>query len=260
MISIPRRDHLAWALASLMTSLGGPVACVAEERSDFSADLISRAAGVEQWSDLAEVRFTFHARQGEATVSRRWVWRPHDQIITLQVPEETVRFSAENITDQIQPIYDLFIYDRHWLFFPFLMDWEEDSRWSVAPDLAIGPLTQKSLRLVTLQKQRGEGVVGDAFDLFVDDDFRILESVTRPANPEEKALGWLWEGYVKVGGLTLSLERKSPDGARIWFADIQIIREHSGSSVGEEGGDSGEIFLGDDPLPDDAEISVPSPY
>jgi hypothetical protein len=64
---------------------------------------------------------------------------------------------------------------------------------------------------------------GDVYDLYLDDDYRLIQWVYRHGGSEKPTRISTWNDHRKVGPLTLSLNHQGEDqNFRVWFTNVGV--------------------------------------
>jgi hypothetical protein len=202
----------------------------------FAADPAPRdrvaPLGTDRISELAELRFTFNVeRDGELKASRAWTWHPADNTVTRTMAGESLTFVFGAPKDDAERKADAqFVNDSFWLAPQMHLRW-------AGPDLTVtdageGPIPdgvrpsgagEGTARKIVMQyAPTGGGYTpGDAYDLFLDPNGRIVAWNYREGGAPEPSMTTSFDGYVEVGPLTLATEHRSPDGKlRLFFTDL----------------------------------------
>jgi hypothetical protein len=197
------------------------------------SEAIAKAYGFEAFSQIDQVRYTFHLP--ERNVSRTWVWEPKTDQVSFegknkagQPVKVTYRRSdlatqPSFVKDEIDPA---FINDQYWLVFPFHLVWDSSAK---IEETGMHPLLLgkgSARRIVVTYPQEGGYTPGDAWELFVGTDNRIQEWAWHKAGSVEPTGVWSWEEYERAGPLLFSLNHhgKGMDGKplRVFFTDVAV--------------------------------------
>jgi len=191
---------------------------------------IARTYGIEHFDEVLELKYTFNAKIGEKTISRSWVWVPKDNQVTYIEDDGTTKaltYNRENISDKSDSIKEVdskFINDQYWLLFPFHLVWDEGIRIEVEDEqmnLPIGSGITTKVRVI--YPDTGGYTPGDIYELFIDDNYMILEWIYRRGGSETPTRISTWQDNTQFGPITISLNHLGPDeNFRIWFTDIEV--------------------------------------
>lgn len=192
---------------------------------------IAKSAGLEKFGSVESLSYTFKADLGERKIARSWTWQPKSGQVTLHgasdAQDQTYRQeqikSAEN--PELAKLDHQFVNDIYWLIFPFQVVWDSGVMLTALPEAAaeVVPNAYGSLR-VTYPDGAGY-TPGDVYDLFYDKDYSVTHWVFRKGGSVKPSRISEWINYKDFGGLSISLNRPSPDGVRIWFDDVTVKLE-----------------------------------
>jgi hypothetical protein len=180
------------------------------------------------WDDLSgvgEIRFTFNVeRDGELKGSRSWTWRPADNRVTRGAGDDAVTFTfGAPATDAEKQADAQFVNDSFWLAPQLHLRW-------AGPDLTVTdggtvdrPIGEGQARKVTMQYAPSGGgyTPGDAYDLFLDGQGRIVAWHYREGGAAAPSMTTTFEGYVPVGPLQVAAEHYDAERKfRLFFTDL----------------------------------------
>jgi hypothetical protein len=202
-----------------------------------TAEHIARAYGIDQFEKIDAVRYTFNVKIKSRQIRRAWVWEPDSDRITYSGQKKGgEKISRTYLRSRINAgapedlvgIDRRFINDQYWLLFPFHLKWDSDIRLTFETQQPLPIPPGKADRLV-VQYPPGVGYTpGDAYDLYLDPDYRIKQWVYRKAGAPTPTRAATWENHARVGPLVLSLDRQGPDGDfRVWFTDVAVKLKNS---------------------------------
>jgi hypothetical protein len=202
-----------------------------------TAKHIARAYGVDQFDKIDAVRYTFNLQVKTRQVRRAWVWEPEFDRITYSSQEkDDEKVSRTYLRSRINEaapedlvgIDRRFINDQYWLLFPFHLKWDSDIRLTFEPAQPL-PIPPGTADRLIIQYPPGVGYTpGDAYDLYLDPDYRIRQWVYRKAGAPTPTSMATWENHSRVGPLVLSLDHRGPDDAfRVWFTDVAVKLKNS---------------------------------
>ena len=195
------------------------------------ADQIAKTYGLEAFSQIAQIRYTFHIPA--LNLSRTWVWEPKtDQVsyegkdkagqpVKLTYRRSELSSQAAMVKDDIDPA---FINDQYWLLFPFHLAWDSNAK---VEDTGMHPLSlgKGSARRVVVTYPPSGYSPGDTWELFVGTDNRIREWVYHHAGNPPWTAAWSWEDHKRAGPLLISLEhpgKKDGKPSRVFFSDVAV--------------------------------------
>ena len=202
--------------AACSTSAGPADGSAAEAAS--AIDSIAAAHGLARWSDVERLDFTFAVDVADTTrVRRAWTWYPRADSVTLATDGRTVAYVRSEPLDSVGRAADAeFVNDTYWLLMPFYLVWSEDGYERAVTYRDTMPLSGALGTKVTVQ-YRAEGgyTPGDAYDLYVDDGYRLREWVYRRGGQPAPSMVMDWGGYEDLGGLVLPTDHRGEGPVRI---------------------------------------------
>jgi len=193
-------------------------------------DQIAKTYGLDSFSQIDAIRYTFNAGATKTEISRGWVWEPKTGRVTYEGKDKAgkpvkvtylrsqVGSEPANVKDEIDPE---FINDQYWLLFPFHLVWDTDAK---AEDTGMHklPLGKGSATrvVVTYPAAAGGYQPGDLWELFIGPDNRIREWVYH-----RERLVTTWEDYRKAGPLLVALAHRGTRLGKPWrvvFTDVSV--------------------------------------
>lgn len=224
------------AIGLITTGCRAPLKTESSPPAD-AAEHIARAYGIDQFENIDAVRYTFNVQIKNRQIRREWVWEPDSDRIAYsgqkkggeRVSRTYLRSRInEDAPEDLVGIDRRFINDQYWLLFPFHLKWDSDIQltFEAAQALPIPPGTADRL---VIQYPPGVGYTpGDAYELYVDPDYRIRQWVYRKAGAPTPTAVATWENHSRVGPLVLSLDHHGPGGDfRVWFTDVAVKLKNS---------------------------------
>ncbi len=195
-----------------------------DDRNKIATE-IADANGVENFSKVKSIEFTFNSKRDTAApTTRHWKWFPQANEVMFITDSATTKFNrTDTSTQELKKLNARFTNDEYWLLYPFHLKWDtglelEDS------SMQTGPVTGKSLRKITVRYNDKDGFTpGDMYDVYVDKDLRINEWTYHKGGSPEPTLMTSWENYKDFNGLQIAQEHKTKDGnVRIYFTGINV--------------------------------------
>lgn len=163
--------------------------------ADAARARIAQEYGLGGWDRVEELRYTFNVRAGEREVSRSWVWRVKERTVSFQdemAGGDFFTYSLDDVGDQpsgeLKKVDHRFINDQYWLLFALHIAWDTDATVVIEDEQQPLPIGEGSGTKVTVQYPAEGGYTpGDAYDVFLDADTRIVQWCTvRGANPRRR--------------------------------------------------------------------------
>lgn len=201
------------------------VALAQEPAADISPRLRVDPLGTQHLDAVASLSFTFNVEvEGVLKASRAWTWRPADQQATLRTGDDAITFVPGKPANEAEEQADArFVNDLFWLMPQLHLHW-------AGPDLEVTDAGEVPLPIgdgtaekvvMTYAPDSGGYTPGDAYDLFVDGNDRIVAWNYRKGAAAEPTLTTTFEKYVDVGPLSIATEHRSADGNfRMYFTDL----------------------------------------
>lgn len=190
------------------------------------ATTIARANGVQEFSKIKSLEFTFNFNKDSVHVERHWKWMPASNTVIFYDKGDSTRFTRmDTSTAELKKLNAQFTNDEYWLLFPLHLQWDEGYT-LVDNDTATGPVTEKKYHKYTVKYNNKDGFTpGDMYELYTDDKYIIREwAFHKAANPEPTIM-MSWEDYEDIGGLKIAKVHKNKDGtASLNFTGISLVR------------------------------------
>jgi hypothetical protein len=171
----------------------------------------------------------FNVKIGEKHVRRFWIWEPKLDRVTFNGMDyqETITYNRSELgtdtSSRLTKIDAWFINDNYWLLFPFHVAWDANLKIeeSDRENLPLGDGQAKSV-LITFPTTGGY-TPGDVYQIFLDENDRLIQWIYRRGGAEEPTRVTTWENYRQVGPLVLSLDHRSQDDSfRVWFTGVGV--------------------------------------
>jgi hypothetical protein len=197
------------------------------------AEQIAKTYGLDSFSQIERIRYTFSADLGSIKLSRSWVWEPKTGQVSYEGKDKAgkpvkltylrsqVSSQPAVVKDEIDPA---FINDQYWLIFPFHLSWDgakvEETGMHKLP-LGKG----SAARVVVTYPSQGGYTPGDTWELFVGTDNRIRQWIYHRGGSAERTAVFAWEDYRKAGPLLLSLDHRGTykgKPARVALSDVSV--------------------------------------
>lgn len=185
---------------------------------------IAAAAGLENFSKVKELEFTFNVEKDTIAKSRNWKWMPKTNDVVFSSEGDSVSFKRyDTSTARLKELNGMFTNDEYWLIFPYHLVWDKGMTFTDNGE-ALGPVTGDSLHKYTIQYNKSDGFTpGDMYVIYTDAKDKINEWEYHRTGSAEPSLMTTWEDYEKFGDLPFSTNHKSKDGTlRIYFTDIKV--------------------------------------
>ena len=189
-----------------------------------TAEIIANTYGIDNWSTVTELNFTFNVDVGERHIERSFVWNPKTQDVVLMNATDTISYNRNAPMDSLQVQADKrFINDSYWLLSPFKLVWDEGVSFSEEENV-IAPISKDTLhRLTILYEGEGGYTPGDAYDFYYSDDYMIREWGYRGDNAEKASTSTSWVKLETFNGLKLNtVHQDSLGNFKLYFTNISV--------------------------------------
>ncbi len=216
-------------LVTLISCKNDTNTTVSNEREEISTALqLAQKAGVNDWNNVKEIKFTFNVDKNDKTVmSRKWKWNPNTNDVQLIARNDTVNYNRKAKLDSLQLSTDRgFINDVYWLMPEYKLIWDKGTSFKEAKS-QIAPISKDTLDKITILYTGDGGYTpGDAYDIYYDSDHKIKEWAYRRKNDTAIGMATTFENYKTINGLTFATSHRTTDGStNINFTDIEITKK-----------------------------------
>lgn len=210
----------------------GLTACAGHDKETRQMTLrerIGNAYGVHYFPQVEQIQYMFNVKIGEKQIRRFWIWQPKLDRVTFKGMnyQEAVTYFRHDIdtTDSsaLKKVDAWFINDNYWLLFPFHIVWNTDI---TVEDIGRQklPLGGGKAKCVVITFPASGGYrPGDVYEIYLNDDSRLLQWVYRDGGSKEPTRVTTWENYRQAGPLVLSLNHQAGDDSfRLWFTGVGV--------------------------------------
>ncbi|WP_405370671.1 selenophosphate synthetase [Nonlabens sp. Asnod2-A12] len=192
------------------------------------AQHLAENAGISNWNNVEEIKFSFNVgKDGRTVLTRNWKWNPNTDNVQLIALGDTINYNRNSKLDSIQASTDRgFINDVYWLIPEFKLVWDEGTEITEKKS-QIAPISKEKLDMITiLYNNEGGYTPGDAYDIYYDKDHKFKEWAYRSKNDSMITMATTFKEYKTIEGITIATDHLTPDGfTRINFTDIEIIKK-----------------------------------
>lgn len=190
-------------------------------------DQIVTAAGADHMDEVQQIRFRFRVQlDGQVKADREWAWSPVTGKVTRTLDGKTLSFTFGQPKNDAERKADAqFVNDSFWFSPPMHMSWA-GADLTVTDDGTVPlPIGQGTAHEVTIHyaKTGGGYTPGDAYDLFLDKDDRIVAWNYRPGDQKAPANTTTFQDYVQAGPLHVATEHRSKDGRFVLATDHVVV-------------------------------------
>lgn len=211
-----------------------PATAGAQQRPPV-AEQVAKAYGVDSFSTIGGIRYTFNAELPGVKLSRSWEWNPKTDTVSftgkdkagkpLKITYKRSELGSQSdiVKKQIDPG---FINDQYWLLLPLHLVWDGSA--TVTDDgrqkLPLG--NGSAERLVMKYPSEGGYAPGDTWELYLGGDKRIEEMVYRRGGTGKPAVVIAsWGDQKKAGPLLVATDhRGTADGKplRVTLSNVSV--------------------------------------
>ena len=200
-----------------------------ETRQMTLRERIGNAYGIHYFSQVEQIQYTFNAKIGEKQVRRFWIWQPKlDQVTYKGMDYQgAVTYQRHKIdtssSSELKKVDAWFINDNYWLLFPFHVVWDDAVKIEDTGREKLPLGGGKGRSVVISFPATGGYTPGDVYQIFLDDNERVIQWIYRRGGSEESPRITTWENYRQAGPLVLSLNHQSADDSfRVWFSGVGV--------------------------------------
>ncbi len=193
---------------------------------------IAEAYGVNAFSKVKKIDYTFNVEFGGKKFSRKWEWYPKTKEITYwgknkNGKDETLTYNRNKKMDEkTKKIDAAFINDNYWLLFPFHLVWDTNVKFT-DEGMKKYPIGKGEGRCLAVQYSDKVGYTpGDRFDLYLNKNNMIHQWVYLHGGSTKNPRPATWEGNKNYGGFTIStMHNGLGKKFKLWFSGIKVVFE-----------------------------------
>jgi hypothetical protein len=216
------------AATSALVLLG--CAAPAKQSADNIRRKIAAAYDIQAFDQVAQIRYTFNVQLGDKRIERHWTWWPHQDRVEFRPDGDAgraVRYARADLkSDPSGDLKDLdpkFINDQYWLLFPYHLVWDRQTTVEAVGERELPIGTGKAACVVVTYPPSGGYTPGDVYELFLDEQSRLVQWIYRRGGAAEPTRIATWEAHRNIGPITLALDHRGPDDRfRVWFTDVGV--------------------------------------
>jgi len=185
-------------------------------------DKVANAYGIDQWVHVNQVDFSFVVNPGEKEFVRRWSWQPKLKQVSLVKGNDTLTYNRSGIKEELVQTDQGFINDSFWLLFPFHLVW--DNVEVETYENQISPILQQTTtKLNVIYPAEGGYTPGDRYEVYLNDNYHIIEWTYHRGGIEEASLGNTFENQQTYNGITIDMAHANTEtGFQLNFRDVII--------------------------------------
>lgn len=207
-------------------------ACAGQNRETRKMTLrqgIGNAHGVSYFGSVEQIQYQFNVRIGDKIIKRFWIWEPNLDRVTFKGMnyQKAVTYYRREIettsSAALKKVDAWFINDNYWLMFPFHIVWDANIKVEDIGRQELPLAGGKAKCVVITFPPSGGYTPGDVYDIYLNDDYRLMQWVYRRGGSTEPSRVTTWEDYRQVGPLVLSLNHTTGDDKfRVWFTSVGV--------------------------------------
>ncbi len=187
------------------------------------AEKIAKANGVDNWTNVNEIQFTFNVDRADSHFERSWVWKPKTDDVTMITSANTVSYNRKSIDSLSENADKGFINDKFWLLAPYNLVWDEGTTIKNQDSVKANLTDDIFSKLTIIYDSEGGYTPGDAYDFYYDSDYLVKEWVFRKSNQPEPSMITTWEDYEDFNGLKISKTHNGKDNSvKLYFTNIKV--------------------------------------
>lgn len=198
------------------------LACKAPQQEVTLPMKVAKAYGLDAFDSIKSLGYTWNVQVGEEVRTRRWDWDIVNRMVTYTTADTSYTYSLGLPKEDMPPADAGFINDKYWLLYPFQLAWDSGYTYEIQ-EQANAPISGKESTKLTIVYNNEDGYTpGDAYDLYLDENYFIIEWTFRKGNgPEGRT--FTWETVREFKGVKIATEHRNVDGQLfIWFTDIVV--------------------------------------
>lgn len=182
---------------------------------------VAKAYGFDKMDEVNTIAYTWNVQRDSVNVfSRDWKWNIKKRTVYYAGADTSYTYSLD--ADSLPAADKGFINDKYWAMMPFQLAWDSGYTFETEEDVP-SPIAGTSSTKLTIIYNSADGYTpGDAYDLYLDEEYHILEWVFRRGNgPDGRPT--TWENEQQVGPLLFETEHRNAEGNRtLWISNIQV--------------------------------------
>lgn len=203
---------------------------------------VAKAYGLDSYSQIEAIRYTFNVSFPGVNLSRSWEWEPKTGKVTYEAKDKDgkpvkvtylrsdLSSQPANVKEDVDPG---FVNDNYWLIFPFHAYWDTSAD---VQNKGMQKLPQAggTATLVSVKyPSEGGYTPGDTWDLYVGKDNRVEQFIYHRGGPKKPSIVIAsWAGYKKAGPLLVSTEhRGTADGKPFHLSFTNVAVKVTGSDT-----------------------------
>ncbi len=190
---------------------------------------IADAYGINSFSQIKTITYTFNVEFNGKKFSRKWEWNPDTKEITYWGKDKSgknvsVTYNENKPMDaKIKKIDAGFINDNYWLLFPFHLVWDTNVKFT-DEGMKKYPIGKGEGRCLVVQYTGKVGYTpDDEFKLYLDKNDMISQWIYIKGGKSKHPGPATWTGNKNFDGITISTLHTGPDHKfKLWFSGINV--------------------------------------
>lgn len=143
-------------------------------------------------------------------------------MVTYITADTSYTYSLDLPKEELPPADAGFINDKYWLLYPFQLAWDTGYTYEVEEHVNAPISGTESTKLTIVYNNEDGYTPGDAYDLYLNDQYMIKEWTFRKGNGSE-GRSFTWETEKEYDGILIATEHRNAEGQLfIWFSDIKV--------------------------------------
>lgn len=188
------------------------------------AERVATACGVDAWSNVERVAFTWsHHPSGN---DRSYAWTPADHAVTMSFRDRTVTIDTQAVeSEDERQAHSAFVNDHYWMMFELRLAWDEGVEFTDLGERAVPGFDDLGKRRALRVHYTGDGgyTPGDAYVLYLGDDLRPVAWAFHRGGAEQPSLVTTREGWTSAAGLHFPTRFRTSDGETfISITDVAV--------------------------------------
>ena len=191
---------------------------------------IADAYGINSFSKIKTITYTFNVKFNGKTFSRKWEWNPGTKEVSYWGKdkggkEEHITYNKNKPLDEKTKKIDAgFINDNYWLLFPFHLVWDRNVKFT-DEGMKKYPIGKGEGRCLVVKYADNVGYTpGDEFKLYLDKNYKIHQWIYLKGGSNKNPRPATWEGNKDFDGITISTMHTGPDHKfKLWFSGIKVV-------------------------------------
>lgn len=198
--------------------------------SDSLNSKIASAYGIDSFSKIKTITYTFNVRFNGKEFSRKWEWNPGTKEVSYWGKDKNgknihITYNKNKpLDEQTKKIDAAFINDNYWLLFPFHLVWDSNVKFT-DEGMKKYPIGKGEGRCLVVKYADNVGYTpGDEFKLFLDKNYKIHEWIYLKGGSTKNPMPATWEGDKNFDGVIISTQHNGPGNKfKLWFSGINVV-------------------------------------